>query len=81
MEDDFAGIETLGIEIHCPNCGNEMANDGNSLPLAEAPCGAMLECGNCQTITSWEFSLDPFEVRQVPNQWGGRIECPDDPAV
>ena len=73
----FEGIDRLGIEIHCPHCGNEMANDGDSLPLAEAPCGAMLECGQCGEVTSWRFSLKPFVLRQVPNEWGGQIECPD----
>jgi hypothetical protein len=79
MDDEFAGIDSLGIEIQCPHCRTEMANDGNSLRLAEAPCGAMLECGQCREVTSWRFTLDPFQLRQVPNEWGGRIECPDDP--
>ena len=54
MEDDF-NIEDLGIEIFCPNCQNEIANDPNSLALAEAKCGAMLECENC-----FEISFCPF---------------------
>ena len=78
--DDFPGLDTLGIAITCPHCGNEMANDPNSLPLAEAPCGAMLECGRGAEITSWRFTLDPFTLRQVENTWGGTIECPDDAA-
>ena len=45
------------------------------LPLAEARCGAMLECGRCGEITSWRFTLDPFILEQVPNEWGGSIEC------
>ena len=68
-------IEDLGIEIHCPKCNNEMVNDGNSLVLAEAKCGAMLECGNCEEITSWRWTLDPFVLKQVPNEYGGSIEC------
>ncbi|MGV6860192.1 MAG: hypothetical protein ACWA41_00380 [Putridiphycobacter sp.] len=72
--EDFR-IEDLGIEIHCPKCNNEMANDQNSLPLAEARCGAMLECGNCGEITSWRWTLEPFKLEQVDNEWGGSIEC------
>ena len=69
------GIEELGIEINCPKCKNEMVNDPNSLPLAEAKCGAMLECGKCEEITSWSWTLDPFKLNQIPNEWGGSIEC------
>lgn len=64
-----------GVEIPCPDCGNEMVHDPDSLALAEAPCGAMMECGRCGAITSWRFTLDPFVLRQVPNEWGGSIEC------
>ena len=72
--DDFK-IENLGIEIHCPFCQNEIANDPNSLALAEAICGAMLECGQCGEITSWRWTLNPFILKQVPNEFGGSIEC------
>ncbi len=74
MDTEFE-LEQPDIEIHCPHCGNEMVHDPNSLTLAEAPCGAMLECGNCTEITSWRFTLEPFLLRQVPNKWGGKIEC------
>ncbi len=73
MED--IGIEALGIKIPCPYCGNEMVHDPNSLTLAEAPCGAMLECGQCGEITSWRWTLAPFVLEHVPNQWGGNITC------
>jgi len=68
-------IEDLGIEIHCPSCNNELANDPNTLALSEAKCGAMLECGKCGEITSWRWTLKPFELKQVPNEFGGSIEC------
>ena len=70
-------IEDLGIEIHCPNCSNEIANDPNSLTLAEAKCGAMLECGRCFEISSWRWTLNPFVLEQVENEFGGSIECDD----
>lgn len=73
MDDSI--IDKLGIEIHCPLCQNEIANDPNSLALAEATCGAMLECGQCGEITSWRWTLNPFILKQVPNEFGGSIEC------
>jgi hypothetical protein len=68
-------FDTLGLDIVCPDCGAEMTSDPNTLPLAEAPCGAMLECGQCGAITSWRWTLEPFDLKQVPNEWGGTIEC------
>lgn len=73
--DQAPALDELGIEIHCPACGTEMVHDGDSLVLADAPCGAMLECGRCGQITSWRFTLRPFTLRQMPNEWGGRMEC------
>jgi hypothetical protein len=73
-DDDFQ-LTYLDIEIFCTTCGNEMVHDPDSLALAEARCGAMLECGRCGEITSWRFTLDPFVLEQVPNDWGGSIEC------
>ena len=73
--EDFTNIEDLGIEIYCPNCNNEIANDPNSLTLAEAKCGAMLECGKCYEISSWKWTFKPFILKQVPNEFGGTIEC------
>lgn len=76
MEDsDDIYIENLGIKIHCPHCDNEMVNDPMTLVLAEAKCGAMLECGKCEEITSWRWTLNPFMLEQVPNEFGGSIEC------
>jgi endogenous inhibitor of DNA gyrase (YacG/DUF329 family) len=66
-------IDQLDIEIRCPKCGNEMVHDQNSLPLAESPRGAMFECGKCEEISQWEFTLDPFVLRQVPVTWGGSV--------
>ena len=74
MEDNF-NIEDLGIEIFCPSCRNEIVNNPNSLALAEAKCGAMLECGSCFEISSWRWTLNPFVLEQVPNEFGGTIEC------
>ena len=74
MDEEFQ-LDHLDIQIHCPACGNEMVHDPDSLPLAEARCGAMLECGRCREITSWRFTLLPFTLRQIPNEWGGSIEC------
>lgn len=71
--DDEFRLEDLGIEIHCPYCGNGMVNDGNSLPLAESPTGAMLECGVCAEISQWEISGDPLIARQVPVSFGGKV--------
>lgn len=68
-------IEDLGIEINCPHCNNEIVNDPGSLPLAEAICGAMIECGKCGKITSWRWTLNPFVLKQVPVEFGGNIEC------
>jgi transcription elongation factor Elf1 len=70
---DFA-LENLPVEIHCPKCGNEMVHDSNSLPLAESPRGAMLECGTCGEITQWRFTLNPFKLERVqPITWGGHV--------
>lgn len=74
MESDFV-LHEHDVEIPCPYCRNEMVDDPDSLVLAEAPCGAMLERGKCGEITSWRFTLHPFLLRQVPNEWGGTIEC------
>ena len=70
--DDFR-LEDLDVEIQCPSCGNEMVGDQNSLPLAESPRGAMLECGVCAEISEWRFEGDPPTARQVPVSWGGEI--------
>lgn len=74
-EDDDFQLDAHDIRIHCPFCGTEMVHHPNRLFLAEARCGAMIECGNCAEITSWSFTLSPFTLRQVPNEWGGHIEC------
>jgi len=70
--DDFC-LEDLDIEIKCPSCGNEMVSDPDTLPLAESPKGAMLECGVCTEISEWRFEGDPLTARQVPVQWGGEV--------
>ena len=70
-EDDEFQIEELGIEINCPGCGNEMVNDDSTLPLAESPRGAMLECGVCCEISEWRFEGDPLTARQVAVKWDG----------
>jgi len=71
--DEEFELEDLGIEIHCPDCGNEMVNDGDSLTLAESPRATMLECGNCHKISQWEFSGDPIQIKQVPVTWGENL--------
>ena len=70
--DDFM-LQDQAIEIHCPHCGNEMVHDPNSLTLAESPRGAQLECGKCEQITEWRFTLNPFVLQQVPVTWGGTL--------
>jgi endogenous inhibitor of DNA gyrase (YacG/DUF329 family) len=70
--EDFFALADTGIRIHCPNCGNELVHDGNSLTLAESPRGAMFECGRCTKISQWEFTLAPFTLKQVPVTWGGK---------
>ena len=72
-EEDFC-IEDLGIEIHCPKCGNELTKDPDTLPLAESPTGAMFDCGKCQEISQWRFTLEPLSIEQVvPITWGGDV--------
>ena len=66
-------LEDLQIKINCPKCGNEMVHDQNSLPLAESPRGAMLECGQCKEISQWEFSGEPLKAKQVPVTWGKEL--------
>ena len=74
FDDPNSHLEDLPIEIHCPNCGNEMVHDGNSLQLAYSPRGAMFECGKCEEITQWRFTLDPFVLERVePIIWGGHV--------
>ena len=73
MDDEEFAIENLGIEIHWPYCHNEMVNDGNSLPLAESPTGAMLECGVCSEISEWKISGDPPVAIQIPVSFGGNV--------
>lgn len=72
-EDDFR-LASLGIEIHCPACGNEMVGDGKSLRLAASPTGAILECGACFMITQWKFVGTPLRAERVlPLTWGGSV--------
>ena len=66
-------IDSLDVEIHCPKCGNELVHDGNSLPLAESEKGAMFECGECEEISQWEYTLEPFMLKQVPVTLGGSV--------
>lgn len=66
-------IDSLDIEIHCPKCGNEMVHDGDGLQLAVSEKGAMFECGKCEEISQWEFTLKPFKLKQVAITWGGNV--------
>ena len=70
---EYFTIESLPIEIHCPDCNNEMVHDQNSLPLAESPRGVMFECGKCQKVSQWSISGDPMNVKQVPVTWGKKL--------
>lgn len=72
-DDDFTLADT-SLEISCPQCGNELVHDGNTLTLAESPRGAMFECGSCGLITQWRFTLAPFTLTRVdPVEWGGNV--------
>jgi len=73
MSDEDFCIESLGIKIKCPSCGDEMVGNDDTLPLAESPRGAMLECGVCSEISEWKFEGDPLTARQVPVNWGGDV--------
>jgi hypothetical protein len=71
-DDEFC-LKDLGIRIVCPYCSNEMVHDPDSLPLAESPTGAMLECGVCIEISQWEISGNPPVAKQVPVTFGGTV--------
>ena len=73
INDDDFDLSTLGINVFCPKCQNEMVHNGNSLRLAESATGALLECGKCEEITEWKFKGNPIEVIQVPVQFGGSV--------
>ena len=73
MKDDKIEIDQLDIEIRCPKCDNDLVHDNNTLPMAQSRNGAMFECGQCQEVTQWKFTLDPFMLERVdPIVWGGR---------
>jgi hypothetical protein len=67
-DDEDWALSDLGITLTCPACGREMVHDPDSLPLAYDRDWALLECGGCSRISKWQWTLDPFEAREVPHE-------------
>ena len=71
--DELFALASSGLQLHCPQCANEMVGDDRSLTLAESPRGAMMECGQCGEISQWRFDGTPLRATQVPVTWGGTV--------
>lgn len=71
--DEGFSIENFDVQIHCPECGQELVHDGSTLILAESPRGSQFECGRCATISEWRFTWQPFTATRVPVVFGGEI--------
>lgn len=64
MATDEFWLEDAGFEIPCPKCGTEMVRNDDTRFLEETPERAVLECGQCGEISTWEISLQPRRARQ-----------------
>src|SRR5687768_10215283 len=72
MATDEFWLEDAGFEIPCPKCGTEMVRNDDTRFLEETPERAVLECGQCGEISTWEISLEPRRARQVRHEGEAR---------